>query len=78
MPQRGGGTSWLLLLCEMHRHQVGGGNTIAQLSTHTHITTVDTGVVLNYFFSAMVAPWHGADGHPCFRTASKTWRLAVG
>jgi hypothetical protein len=36
------------------------------------------GVVLNYFFSAMVAPWHGADGHPCFRTASKTWRLAVG
>jgi hypothetical protein len=35
-------------------------------------------VVLNYFFSTMVAPWHGADGHPCFRTASKTWRLAVG
>ncbi len=28
--------------------------------------------------SAMLAPWHGADGHLCFRTASKTWRLAGG
>ena len=25
----------------------------------------------------MLAPWYGADGHPCFRTASKTWRLAL-
>ena len=37
----------------------------------------DNEVVLNVFFSAMLAPWHGADGHPCFRS-SKTWRLAVG
>jgi hypothetical protein len=37
-----------------------------------------SGVGLNFFLSAMSATWHGADGHPCFRTASITWRLEVG
>jgi hypothetical protein len=38
----------------------------------------ENGVVLNLFFSAFVGAWHGANGHLCFKTASKTWRLASG
>jgi len=30
-----------------------------------------------FIFSAMLVPRHGADGYPCFRIVSKTWRLAV-
>ncbi len=35
------------------------------------IIPLDSAVV-SKINSTMLAPWHGADGHPCFRTASKT------
>ena len=55
-----------------------GGGVIVLTPKYTFVYHLDqywSGFKL--FFSAMVAPWHGADGHPCFRTVSKTWRLAV-
>jgi hypothetical protein len=27
----------------------------------------------NYFFPAMLAPWHGADGHLCFKKMAPRW-----